>query len=1099
MTTRVSAAPLERLLAGHHAALRRALALRHGLRAAGRVAAAIAGAVALGVAWPGGEALAWARLAALAAGAAAILVLAVRAFLRARPALDAYLERVEERFPAVRSWLRNALDFERRTPPHTSPELARALGAETVRRLADVPLGTLRPALEARRPLAAMAAALVVVAALGFALPARTQRSWRTLLDPRAAAPAVRLEVEPGSVTVTPGVALAVRARVWGTAARPRLLLDGGRSAPASTREGDGAGGERLWRFDLTQLTSALDYRVRVAAVESPRYHVALAGTPQPVSFEVEIRPPAYARLPVQRGAATRGDLAALRGSRAAVEVLFDRDLASLEGAAPGGAARPWRAINPRRWRGELVIERAGTWELHARASGGEGRFRYAVEPIADAPPLLTVRVPEGDLDLPAGQQVPYEVLGQDDLGLTELRLQVRREAGARWADLTLARFAGEPREARVGARWDASSLGLLPGQSASFRFQLFDDAAGARGVATSAVYQLRFPSMAELYQDVERQQESVQDALEKVSDQAQELQKSLDKMARQAPAPAPGSPRSFERQEEMKSAVDRQQDLSHQVDEAARQLRESLEQAAERHAYDEQLTRKLRELAEIMSQIQSPEFQDAMRRLQQALENAQPKAPEPGLQDWRRQNEQLMRNLERTLDLLRRLRQEERLQALAQRAQELAARQDGLNQRQEQKPNEAARQGLAQEQRQAAAESEQLAADARKLGQEMSEPQARPALEDAGHELEQEAAPAQRDAAQALSQSRAGQARQSGQRASRSLQRAAQQLGGLANALERERDQVDLAALRRAAQDLVSLQRAAEQSSSPEAPANERADRQQDLSEGTARVTDSLWTLSKKTPFINPELAAALGRAMTGLQQSGRQYGQGDRAGGEATGRSAASALVEAVLQLRQAESSMCQNPGQGQPGGTVPMRMDQIGNRQAQLNDRTRTLGQRLSEQARLSAGDQDELRQLAQEQARLHDELRRIDEEERQRHQLLGRLDQTAAEMKQVEQALDQGRAGDEVQERQQHILSRLLDAQRSVNRQDFEPRRESRPGEDAARVSPPGLPSELLSESDRLRLDLLKAQADRYPAQYRAFIEAYLRALDSGSAR
>ncbi len=1104
MTTRVPDNALERLVSRHHAALLQALALRHGLRAAGGVAVVIALAVALGVAWPTGEPLAWARLLAATGAGIAALVLAVAGLLRARPSFEAYLERIEDRFPAVRSWLRNALDFERRPPAHTSPELARALGDETSRRLAEVPLVAMRPALEARRPLAAMAIALAFVAALGLVLPARTERSWHTLLDPRTAAPPVRLEVEPGSVTVTPGAALAVRARVWGTTARPRLLRDGS-PADAGTHEGDGDGGERLWRFDLTQLTRSLDYRVRVAGIESPRYHVTLAGTPQPVSFEIEIHPPAYARLPVQRGAATRGDLTALRGSRALIEVLFDRDLEALEAAAPGAPARPWRALNPRRWRGEIAIRQAGDYELRALARtaqdelGGEGRFRYPIQPLADAPPILTVRVPEGDMDLPAGQQVPYEVLGQDDLGLTELRLQVRKDADATWTDLTLARFAGGPREARASARWDAAPLGLLPGQSASFRFQLFDDAEGGRGVATSATYELRFPSLAELYQDLERGQDSVQGALEKVADRAQELQKSLDRLARQAPMPTAGSPRSFERQEEVKSALDRQQDLSHQIDEASRQLREGLQQATERRAFDEQLTRKLRELAQVMDQIQSQEFREAMRRLQEALENTQRRPPEPGLQDWRLQNEQLLKNLERTLELLKRLRQEERLQALARRAEELKAQQDGHNQAIEQKAAEQAQRGLAEEQRQAAAESEQLARDAQQLGQEMNEPQAQPGLREAAQELDQEAAPAQREAAQALAQNRQAQARQAGRRASQSLQRASEQLSNVSNQMQQQREQVDLAAVRRAAQDLVSLQRAAERSLDSNSPAKQRADLQTDLSEGTARVADSLWTLGKKTPFINPDLAAALGRAIKGLQQSGKQFAQGDRAGGEAAGRSGAGALVESVLKLRQAESSMCQNPGQGQPGGTVPMRMDQLGNRQAQLNDRTRTLGQRLTEQARLTAGDQDELRRLAREQARIHDELGQIEQEERQRRQLLGRLDQTAEEMKQVEEALRQGQLGDEVEQKQQHILSRLLDAQRSVNRQDFEPRRESRPGEDAARAAPPALPAEMLRESDRLRLDLLKAQADRYPSQYRAFIEAYLRALNRGSSR
>jgi hypothetical protein len=771
----------------------------------------------------------------------------------------------------------------------------------------------------------------------------------------------------------------------------------------------------------------------------------------------------------------------------------------ALEATPPGGAPQRWSPLNPRRWRGELAIRQAGEYELHARASAGEGRFRYPIQPIADAPPILTVRVPEGDLDLPAGQQVPYDVLGQDDLGLTELRLQVRRDAETKWTDRTLARFAGEPREARAGASWDAAALGLLPGQSASFRFQLFDDAAGGRGVATSATYELRFPTLAELYQNLERGQESVQGTLEKVADRAQELQKSLDKLARQASAPTPGSPRSFERQEEAKSALDRQQELSHQIDEASRQLREGLQQAAERRAFDEQLTRKLRELAQAMDQIQSPEFKDAMRRLQDALENTPRRPPEAGLQDWRRQNEQLLKNLQRTLELLKRLRQEERLQALAQRAAELESRQEERNQELGRKEAEPAQRTRAEEQKQAATESEQLARDARQLGQEMSEPQAQPALQEAAQELDQQAAPAQREAAQAQSQNRGAQARQAGKRASQSLQRAAEQLDQASSALQQQRQQVDLAAVRRAAQDLVSLQRAAEASLNPNSPASERADRQSDLSEGTARVADSLWTLAQKTPFVTPDLAATLGRAINSLQQSGKQFTQGDRSGGEASGRTGAGALVEAVLKLRQAESSMCQSPGQGRPGGTVPLQMDELGNRQAQLNDRTRTLGQRLSEQARLAAGDQDELRRLAEEQARIQGALSQIEQEERQKHQLLGRLDQTTQEMKEVEEALRQGQFGDDLEQKQQHILSRLLDAQRSVNRQDFEPRRESRPGEDAARATPPALPAEMLRESDRLRLDLLKAQADRYPAQYRAFVEAYLRALNGANAR
>ena len=76
-----------------------------------------------------------------------------------------------------------------------------------------------------------------------------------------------------------------------------------------------------------------------------------------------------------------------------------------------------WSALNPRRWRGEIAVRQAGEYELRARAAGGTGRFRYAVRPLADAPPLISVRLPEGDVDLPAGRRCPTRCWGRTTLG----------------------------------------------------------------------------------------------------------------------------------------------------------------------------------------------------------------------------------------------------------------------------------------------------------------------------------------------------------------------------------------------------------------------------------------------------------------------------------------------------------------------------------------------------------------------------------------------------------------------------------------------------------------------------------------------------------
>jgi len=1113
MSTRATPRPLLHRLSAVHGEHRLVRVLAVALRASAAVTAVAATVVVLGLVLPISPATATFRGILLGLAVIAAAIWAIRHVRRTSVAFDGFLEQVELAFPALRSWLRNALDFESEPPAGTSAELAGALRDEAARRFDGTAIGTLRPKLAPRVPAIVAGAALAVVFTALAIAPAGTLLSWRTLWQPALAAPPVRIAVEPGSVRVTPGASLVVRARIWGTNRAPRFVRDRKTTAIAAESEGSGPDGARIWRFELAQLTSPMRYAVSAASSRSAEYAISLAGDPQPVGFEIEVRSPAYARLPAQRGAATRGDLEALKGARAEVEVTFDRDLESLDARIVNGEKVAFHEVTPRRWRGEVPVHGTGEYELAATASSGSSRSRYAIHTIDDAPPIVTVRVPEHDVDLPTGQQIPLEVLGQDDLGLTELRLQFRKDADHPWKDQGLARFPGEPREGQVVSHWDASALGLLPGETASFRFALYDNnAVSGRGVGYSPVFELKFPSLSEMYKDLDQTQAGAQQTLEKMADQARDLQKTLERMERQAPRQQPSnstSNPSFERAQEMKSALERQQQISDQVNQAIGDLKQSLEKGAERDAFRDELQRKMREMSELMKQIQSPEFKNAMKKMQEALEKMDRRAMEQQLPDWREQNKEMLSNLERTIELLKNLRQEEQIDALAKRADDLAKRQDALNQehaapqdKDAQKAG-AERKDLSERQQKAADQTQELAKDTQDLGKQLDQPEEQQQASDAAQEMSENAEPQQEEAAKSQSSGQQQQASQSGQKASTSLRKAAQQMQQMAQKRQQQRESVDLAAVRRAAQDLLALQRATESNLNSNDPIAQRADRQSDLADGTSRVADSLANLSQRTPFISHQLQQALGRAIDNLGQSGRDMDGGNRQSGEEAGVKGSVALNEAVLELRKTEQSMCNKPGPMQGNqNSMPQRVGQMGEQQSKLNQQTQSVARRLSQQMETTLGDRQELERIGREQQRIRQQLEQIQQEQQQQQQdphdqqpkLLGRLDRAQEEMKEVEEQLKRGDTGGDLEEKQARILSRLLDAQRSVNRRDFDPERESRPGVDVARPSPPQLPAEAMRENDRLRLDLLKAEADRYPAQYRALIESYLRTLN-----
>jgi len=1135
MTPRPPAPSLDHQLRHLYLRVRRALVLRHALRASTAAIVLLAGAVTLGLALPRTPATAWARLALFLVGGLAALVLAVLATWRETPHWNAWLESLEARFDGLRSWLRNALDMEAAPDAKTSAELAGAVRDETARRLAAAPVDRTVPPLQSRTPALAASAATLSLIALFLVAPGPTRDSWRTLFAPATAAPPVELVVEPGNVTLVPGASFAVRARVAGTQQPPRLLGNG--DAPAAVLESSADGAKR-WRFDLPPVTRARDYAVRVAGLTSPRYHIALAGEPRPVSFTATITSPAYARLPLQAVSGTRGDLSALAGSRASMEVTFDRDLETLTASVNNGPAMPFHELTPRRWRGDVAINGEGGWELVARAATGEGRFHYKLSAIPDAPPVITVVLPTGDMDLPEGQLVPYDVQAGDDLGISELRLEWRKSATDAWREQTLATFADEPREARAAARWDASPLALLPGESGTFRFVAFDNARiGGRGRATSTEFRVRFPSLNDLYTTLEKQQDDVAHALEKAADQTKELQKALDKLERapKAPPQSAQSP-SFERSEEMKKAAERQQAVAQQVQDAANKMQESLEQAAERQAFEDQLQTKLKEMSELLQQIQSQELKDALKKMQEALQKMDRRQAEETLPQLQEQNKDMLQQLQRSLELLKQLRQEERMDALAHRAEELKNHQDELNREHSEQDSKSAdpprndaakspdgadksptsgsedknpsqsqsqsqpqsRDALANKQDKAAQDSRDLAKDARDTAKESEDQEAQERLQQAANELEQNAAEQQQEAGR---QSRAGDsqgAQNSGRKASESLSRASASMKQNSQRSQSEQDQKNLAAVRRASQDLVSLSRAAQDNLGTRQGSSQAAEAQTDLSEGVARVADSLAALSQQTPFLSNKVNAALGRAMQGLSQSGKEMSQGGRERGEASGRGAMTALNEAVKELRSAEQSMCKQPGQGNGGRSSSQRLGEIGERQSQLNRQSRQVARRLSKQIQMTQGDAAEMRRLADEQRRIREQLEQVRRDEDAKKSLLGRLDEAEKDMQKAEETIRQGEIGDELEQEQTKILSRLLDAQRSIHRRDFDPEREAVHAQDVAHASAPELPRELFRENDRLRQDLLKADADRVPPRYRSLIEAYLRALNGSPA-
>ena len=118
--------------------------------------------------------------------------------------------------------------------------------------------------------------------------------------------------------------------------------------------------------------------------------------------------------------------------------------------------------------------------------------------------------------------------------------------------------------------------------------------------------------------------------------------------------------------------------------------------------------------------------------------------------------------------------------------------------------------------------------------------------------------------------------------------------------------------------------------------------------------------------------------------------------------------------------------------------------------------------------------------------------------QEGQTLGDLGRVSEDMADVARRLSRNQLDPTTTERQQQILSRMLDAQRSIRQRGFSNDREARTGTDIAHHSPGSLPQNLGEQSHPLRIRLRNALRDGYPNEAQTLIRRYFDRLIENAA-
>ena len=846
-----------------------------------------------------------------------------------------------------------------------------------------------------------------------------------------------------------------------------------------------------VFSYTFNKLQRSQSFRLTGGGVTSPDYTLEVLPNPVVLSFRMVLSYPAYTGRPVETVVGL-GDAAVPEGTT--VRWLFQtRDADSLHFEVESG-----------KWKEECV-DGNGRVEVSRRVMEdmdysfyvntvlrsplsilrSSDTLRYTISAIADAVPMIAV---EEVADSLHPDRRLFRGRVKDDYGFSRL-VFVHRTTNARdtarnaLSEVEIALAEGLTAQ-EFFFSFNTAELVMAPGDELSYWFEVSDnDAIHGPKTARSQVFEIKVPTEEELDRMLEQTSDDVRQSADAQMGELQRLQEEINEMMKKL---VDKKELDWQDRKDLEQIAEKQKQVKEMMRQMQQQIQENNRLEQRYREQSEQLMEKQRELDRLMNEVMDDKMKETMAEIERMMQELDKKKVQQQLEQLKMDNADLERQLDQNIELMKRLEVEKKVEQTIQKMDRLAEEQRRLGEETEQAKGKD-KEMLQQKQQELSDRFQQLKQDINQIKEDYK------ALDPSTDfrvptGLEQQVEQHQQGAQQSLQKGKSKDA-------SKMQQEAADDMEKLSEALaeaQLDAEQQDLAEdAEQVCQLLKNLVRLSfnQEELIDDLKAIYISDpryqtvitRQNRVKDDFRNVEDSLRAMARRqlqvASAITKELGAAdanIGRSLSGLLDMNQSFYGSYKNTQAATSMQysmtslnnlaliLAESLDQMQNQMRQnaqkkkngqcknpgKSNSQCSNPGKGKPS---PKSMRQM---QEELNRQMDALRKQLDKQGtkpggrhQLGQGQQmsEEFAKMAAQQEMIRRMMQQYGQEMKSASggdpKLAREIDQMMRQMEQTETDLVNRTITRQTIQRQQQILTRLLEHERAEMQREKEQRRES----------------------------------------------------------
>ena len=342
--------------------------------------------------------------------------------------------------------------------------------------------------------------------------------------------------------------------------------------------------------------------------------------------------------------------------------------------------------INDKNAAGKLIVKKDINYKIILTDEKGNNNLypiTYNIKALTDAYPTIDVLEPNKDVTLANDNRLPLYLKVTDDYGFSKLLLKYRLAASkyeppqTDYSSIEIP-LSKNSSENNVNYIWNLSDLNLAVDDIVTYYLEIFDnDVISGPKSTKSPSFNVRVPSLDEILAKADNTQSQSEDDLKEILKQADELKNNLEKIDQDLKKDS--KELTWEEKQKIEKSLDQFQDLQKKAEKVNEKMTKMQQDLQQNNLLSKETLEKYMELQNLMKELSGEEMQKLMDRMQSMLQKLDRNQMQQAMENMKLDEDKFQKSIERTLNLLKRIQIEQKVDELLKRSEQMTEKQENL------------------------------------------------------------------------------------------------------------------------------------------------------------------------------------------------------------------------------------------------------------------------------------------------------------------------------------------------------------------------------------------------------------------------------------